>query len=169
MNNHAMLWAKRTTAVFEMHPDALVTDRYDDQYKHWLRQDHPFPIYMHDPQPEIPASTLYPRLPLEFLYKGGRHIRDFYTTTPPYCMALAWYLGYQRVEMYGIDLEKEERQAHRDSVFFWIGFLIARGVEIYTPEDCPLIDDYLYPINTPAPPKRVRLFKNASHPIRTNP
>jgi hypothetical protein len=160
MNNHAMLWNRRTTAVFEMHPDALVTTRdgYNEEYRVWLRQPHPFPIYMHDPQKEIPASIPYPRAPLEFLYRGARPVRNFYTTTPPYCLALAWYLGFHRVELYGIDLDHEERQAHRDSVFFWIGFLIGRGIEVYIPEECYLFDDYLYPINTPAPPKRVRLF-----------
>lgn len=159
MNNHAMLWEKRTTAVFEMHPDALTTDRdgYNDEYRAWLRQPHPFPIYMHDRHPEIPASVRFPYIPLTRLYKGELPIRDFYTTTPPYCLALAWHLGYERVELYGIDLDHEERQAHRDSVFFWIGYLLAKGIEIYVPEECPLVSEWLYPVNTPAPPKRQRL------------
>lgn len=160
MNNHAMLWEpKRVTAVFEMHPDALVTDRYTPEYKAWLRMRHNFPIYMHDALPEVPSSITFPRVPLLGLHKGERKIRNFYTTTPPYCLALAWLLGYSRVELYGIDLDKEERQAHRDSVFFWIGFLLAKGVDIYIPAECNLLDEWLYPINTPPPPKRVRIIR----------
>lgn len=159
MNNHAMLWSRRTTAVFEMHPDALTTDRYDSQYQQWLRQPHDFPIYMHQAIPEIPASVAYPLADIrhgKFVQKGSRTIRNFYTTTPPYCLALALSLGYSRVELYGVDLDHEERQAHRDSVFFWLGIMGALGVEIYIPDDCALMDEWLYPINTPPPPKRTR-------------
>jgi len=161
MNNHAMLWQRRTTAVFEMHPDALTTGRdgYNDEYRAWLRQPHPFPIYMHEAQIEVPASVTYPLDRIQdggFVQKGRVNIRHFYTTTAPYCLALALHLKYERVELYGIDLDHEERQAHRDSVFFWLGILGARGVEIYMPEDCALMDEWIYPVNTPAPPRRVR-------------
>jgi hypothetical protein len=158
MNNHAMLWQRRTTAVFEMHPDALTTDRYGEDYRTWLKQDHPFPIYMHDPHPEIPASVQYPRLPMIGIYKGRAPIRDFYTTTPPYCLALAYFLEYDRVELYGIDMDHEDRQAHRDSVFFWLGYLNAKGIEIYIPETSALMDPWLYPIDTPPPPRKRRLL-----------
>lgn len=157
MNNHAMLWNRRTTAVFEMHPDALTADRYDEQYRAWLRQPHPFPIYMHDVHPEIPASVQFPAVLLFNMHKGTRAIHHFFTTTTPYCLALALELGYTRVELYGLDMETEDRQAHRDSVFFWLGRLEAHGVDIYIPDECNLFDEWVYPINTPAPPKRVRL------------
>jgi len=157
MNNHAMLWQRRTTAVFEMHPDALVTDRYDQEYKDWLRQPHPFPIYMHKAQAAIPASVDYPFHEIhysQFVTKGERTIQHFYTTTVPYMLALALNHAYRRVELYGVDLDHEERQAHRDSVFFWMGILGAYGVDIYMPDNCALMDEWLYPINTPRPPKR---------------
>lgn len=159
MNNHAMLWKVTPAAMFEMHPDALTTARYDAEYRTWLKQPHDFPIYMHERQAEIPASVEYPLKEIRRYYgnvmeKGGHVIKDFYTTTPPYMLALALYLGYDRVELYGIDLDKEERQAHRDSVFYWIGYLRGVGVQVFIPEECVLADDALYPINTPPPVKR---------------
>jgi hypothetical protein len=160
MNNHAMLWEKRTTAVFEMHPDAAVTDRYTPEYRHWLQLPHKFPIYMHEALPAVPASITYPLAYMFYgreIQKGKRKVKHFYTTTPPYMLALALHLHYQRVELYGIDMENEERQAHRDSVFFWIGVLAASGVELYLPEESALMDEWLYPINTPPPPRKRRL------------
>jgi hypothetical protein len=160
MNNHALLWKKRTTAVFEMHPDALTAERYDEQYKDWLRQPHDFPIYMHEVVPEIPASKKFPgeKIFLHFfncIQKGDKYITDFYTTTPPYCMALAAHLGYTRVELYGIDMEHEERVQHRDSVFFWLGILTARGVQVYIPGSSTLMSQALYPFGLPTGSRRI--------------
>lgn len=150
MNNHPFLWQKRITALFEMHPDALTCDRYADDYKDWLRQRHDFPIYMHRVHLDIPNSVQFPREDIAhsrggLLQKGETFIQDFYTSTFPYCLALAHHLGYGRIELYGIDLDKEERIQHRDSVFFWLGILHAHNVEIVLPETTPLMSEALYP------------------------
>ena len=161
MNNHCLLWDWQPTAVFEMHPDALVTDRYSPEYRHWLRQPHTFPIYMHKADPDIPASVTYPRQEIyygQFVTKGDRKIADFYSTTVPYMLALALHQGYRRVELWGVDLKATARQAHRDCVFFWMGILGAYGVDIYIPEESLLMNDWLYPMLAPPPEKR-SLFK----------
>lgn len=161
MNNHCLLWDFEPGAVFEMHPDALTTPRYDDTYRAWLRQPHPFPIYMHEAHPEIPASVTFPRQQIRyghFVKKGREMIKDFYSTTVPYMLALALHQGFERVELWGVDLKSYARQAHRDCVFFWLGILGAHGVEIYMPEDSLLMNEWLYPMLAPPPEKR-RLFK----------
>lgn len=150
MNNHAFLWQKRITALFEMHPDVMETSRYTDPYKDWLKYHHDFPIYMHHVHPDIPNSVQFPREDIAhyrggLLQKGDQIIQDFYTSTFPYCLALALHLGYGRVELYGVDLDKEERIQHRDSVFFWLGILHANSVEIVIPKNTPLMSEALYP------------------------
>lgn len=154
MNNHPFLWKKRITALFEMHPDVLETNRYTDDYKAWLKQKHDFPIYMHHIHPDIPNSVQFPREDIAnfrggLFQKGDKFIQDFYTSTFPYCLALALHLGYSRIELYGVDLNKEERIQHRDSVFFWLGILQANHVEIVIPADSPLVDEALYPFRYP--------------------
>lgn len=151
MNNHAFLWNRRTTAVFEMHPDVLTAKRYSDEYKEWLRQIHTFPIYMHDTHPDIPSSIRYPREGISaifgrHLYKGVQAVRDFYTSTFPYALALALQHGYERIELYGVDLDKEERMQHRDCVFFWLGKATMLGVDISIPEECELYQEAVYPL-----------------------
>lgn len=149
MNNHPYLWQKRVTALFEMHPDALFTDRYTDDYKAWLRQRHDFPIYMHQVHPDIPNSVQFPREDIAhyrggLLQKGDTIIQDFYTETTPYMLALALHMGYQHIELYGIDMNKDY-QHYRDGIFFWLGILHAHNVEIILPENTPLLSETLYP------------------------
>ena len=161
MNNHCLLWDWEPTAVFEMHPDALTAARYGQEYHAWLQQPHPFPIYMHQADPAIPASVTFPRDEIhygQFVEKGGRTIENFYSTTVPYMLALALHQGYRRVELWGVDLKTSARQSHRDCVFFWLGILGAHGVDIYIPEDSLLMEEWLYPMLAPPPEKR-RLFK----------
>jgi len=151
MNNHAMLWNRRTTRVFEMHPDALHAKRYGDDYKEWLRQKHPFPITMHEAHEEIPNSVRFPREEIsqvfgKHLYKGTKAVRNYYTSTFPYTLALALHEGYKRIELYGVELDKKEEYVdHRDSVFFWIGKATAVGVDIFIDEKCVLYDETVYP------------------------
>jgi len=151
MNNHVLLWQKRTTGVFEMHPDAFNATIYNDEYKDWLRQPHDFPIFTHARTPDIPSSVPFPRAEIQKrwgvnLYKGSGRIENFYTSTFPYCLALALHVGYRDVEMYGVDLNKEERIQHRDAVFFWMGICLAHGMTITIPEQSPLMDEGLYPL-----------------------
>ena len=150
MNNHPFLWQKRVTALFEMHPYVMEASHYTDDYKEWLRTTHPFPIYMHRVHPDIPNSVQFPREDIAqrwggVIQKGDKFIQDFYTSTFPYCLALALHKGYTRVEFYGIDLNKEERVQHRDAVFYWMGIMGASGIEIVLPADTPLMEESLYP------------------------
>lgn len=150
MNNHPFLWQKRITALFEMHPDALTCERYADDYKQWLQQRHDFPIYMHHVHADIPNSVQFPREKIaqyrgNLFQKGGQFVKDFYAESSTYMMALALHLGYRRLELYGIDLNKLENKQRRDSVFFWLGILQANHMQIVIHEDSPLISEALYP------------------------
>ena len=52
-------WAWRVDAVFQMHLPVIYKSKYnrsDPYYWQWLQEDHPFPIYMHDVDPEVPAA-----------------------------------------------------------------------------------------------------------------
>jgi hypothetical protein len=149
MNNHPFLWQKPVTALFEMHPDVMETERYQPDYKEWLKQAHPFPIYMQQVHPDIPASVQYPFKEIQrkrkFIRKGTRYLHDFYTETTAYMLALAWYQGYTRIELHGIDLNKDH-QYRRDSVFFWLGFLNANNIAITIPTASPLMFEERYPV-----------------------
>jgi hypothetical protein len=139
----------RVDAAFEMHTDALVTDRYTPAigYVDWLRQPHKFPIWMHDSNPEIPSSCQFPRCAINALYsrnlwKGEREVQDFYTSSTPYAFALAIYRRYERIEIYGIDLAGAtgEYAKHSDCIFYWIGKATALGIDVVVHETSPLLE-----------------------------
>ncbi len=156
-NAHTLYKEKRLTAMFEMHPDWENAPRLNDvpgipEYREWLHQPHTFPIYMHGHDPRIPASVRYPKEKVEAIfrdtfYKGITEVKEFYTSTTPYAIALAILQGYKRIEIYGVELTQEtEYQEHRDSVFFWMGRASAMGARIIIHEDSKLYSRRLYPI-----------------------
>jgi len=140
-----------------MHPDWENAPRLEGvpgipEYRAWLRQTHDFPIYTHGVDRRIPASVAYPFEKIHHifrntLYKGENEVKNLYTSTTPYAIALAILQTYKRIELYGIELSQEtEYREHRDSVFFWIGRATAMGVQIRIHEDSKLYSPALYPI-----------------------
>ncbi len=146
----------RISAMFEMHPDWADSPRLNsvpgiEEYRKWIQLLHPFPVYMYNADPRIPSAVRYP---FEYiantfrrtLMKGENEVSDFYTSTTPYAIALAIYKGYERIELYGIELTQEtEYRDHRDSVFFWLGRATGLGVQVYTHEDSKLYRSARYP------------------------
>lgn len=155
-NDNAMT-LPRVEAMFEMHPDWDDTERLNgvpgiDEYRQWLRKPHPFPIYMHDRDPRVPASVDYPINAITFLFhktmwKGKHEIQHFYTSTTPEAIALAIHKVYERIELYGVELTQEFEYAnHRDSVFFWLGRATGAGIQVAIHEESKLYDSALYPL-----------------------
>ena len=144
---------KRLSALFELHPDALTCDRYDDGYRDFLRAPHPFPIYTHPDADisDIPAATPYPRDEINAVVKTGVFIGeqerlDFYTSSPAFALALAILKGYRRIELYGIEvnpLEGYRQQA--ECLYFWMGRASGMGIEISIPPQSRLFSDPTYP------------------------
>lgn len=150
VNNHALYAGRRFTAMFEMHPDALESDRYTQQYKDWLQEFHPFPIYTHGYMEKVPASVPYPQAQIQHtfgrnVFLGRVEITEWFSSTFPYMLALGIYKGYPRVELYGVDLYEESYQRYREHVFFWLGVASQLGITIITPEQSELLKPHLYP------------------------
>jgi hypothetical protein len=62
--------------------------------------------------------------------------------------ALALLEGYRRIEIYGFEMSDElEYEKQRPCGEFWIGMAMGMGVEIYTPDNCQLLNGELYGYN----------------------
>lgn len=148
-------WVKRCNGVLQMHDPVIwknPTNRNDPQHYAWLKQKHDFPIWMQDHYPEIPSSVRYP---LEAIVKEylpglvrGKHKKKqiyFFTSSCSYALALAIAQGYERIELYGIEMETDtEYKYQRDAVFFWIGVAIGHGIEVIVHEESGLFRSLLY-------------------------
>lgn len=140
-NDNAMtIPINRLSAVFEMHDDW--STRYEgitgcETYVPFLRQQHAFPIWMHTPSTEIPSSRRYPLIAMP---------RQFFQGTPAYAIALAIYLGYRQIELFGIEADRgTEYEASRDSLFYWMGRAEGAGILLLLHQENKLFDAPLYP------------------------
>lgn len=155
MTFHAMK-ARRCDAVLEMHPDVLTGNRWERYaetgvYRKWLRETKT-PVWMHEPLAEIPASVKYPRELIEdkfcgHMLKGGREIRSFFGGTASYGIGLGMFLGYERIELYGIELNsRPEYDDERDCLFWWVGRAAGLGVDVAVHAESGLFREIRYPV-----------------------
>jgi hypothetical protein len=133
----------RLDAVFEVHRREVWEKEITipvDEYLAWLKEPHPFPIYTREKQDYIASCEVLPlnlisERYLRHLFRGVSPIVRYYTTSIAYMLAMAIYLGYTRIEPYGIEMTAERYQYQRDSVFYWMGLANGNGVDVVVPEN----------------------------------
>lgn len=153
-NYYAYSGCPRVTGVFEMHPDALHCDRYDEGYLKWLGEEHDFPIWTHPMLNQWEGIPAAQRFPIEAIterfehgiWRGDEEVKDFYTSSPAFALALAMYQDYQRIEVYGIEMNPLTPYAQQANCwYFWMGKASALGYEIFIHPASRLFDEPLYP------------------------
>ena len=138
------------TAWFQLHPKWSFSKEHRWDHYGWLKQEHPFPIYMQRKYDDIPASAPFPlreiqRSLLGAMYRGEAAVEKAFTSTFSYQMALAVHLGFERIEVYGIELALEAEYVYqREAMAFWCGMANGRGIEVWIPEACGLLLAPLY-------------------------
>ena len=121
---------KRWDSALQMHIEevyASPTNWVNKDYWEWLQQDHGDKrIFMQEKDPRVPNAVRYPiegvraMLPPEYKY-----IRS----SPAYALALAIYLGYEYIELYGSELTSNTEYAFQaTNMAFWIGFCLGKGI-----------------------------------------
>lgn len=144
-----MDWCKRHTAVFEMHNPGFYKDPlYSPGWWDFLRVTSK-PVIMAFPDPEIQSAELYPletlcRDLLPNIKQGDEPLR-YFTSSPAYAIALAIYMGYDRIMLYGIELETNSEYVYqKPGVAWWLAYAAGRGIEVYLPENCATFKAQLY-------------------------
>lgn len=134
-------WCKRADVVFQLHASGIYRsqhNRSDPGYWTWLRQPHdPLVIYLQEADPDVPSSRRYPleevvgTLLPAFRQGVERNSKKYFTNTIAYALALAIYEGYERIEIYGVEMGSDtEYQYQRACVLFWVGVGLGRGIAI---------------------------------------
>ena len=93
----------------------------------WLQQDHgERRIFMQDVDPRVPNSVRYP---LEGVLSLVPY--KYLRSSPALALALAIYLGYRHIELYGSELSSNTEYTYQAINYaFWIGFAHGYGVEL---------------------------------------
>lgn len=157
----SLAWPKRVTAVFQMHkpfiwlseanrndPNPIDGEKYDEAIKRgakphreWMVEEHPdIEIYMQEKYDNVPASVVYPidelcAALLPNLYRLGSKRRKSlvkpFTNSVAYAIALAIFLEYEVIEIYGVEMESNTEWIYqRENVAFWTGLAVGRGIEV---------------------------------------
>lgn len=130
----------RINRLFEMHPierQASVDKReYAKPRAHykWLKANTNIPVYMMNKDWEVPACIRYPiekAMALTAHWKYSDDSAYSLRSSVDYMWALAVLEGFERVEIYGIELSSGTEYAYqRESYALWQGFALGRGIEV---------------------------------------
>ena len=123
-------WCKRADAVFQMHQPTIwraSTNRNDPKHYEWLQQQDNPTIWMIDQFEDVPKSEKYPlEEVLALVPRFG-----YFTSSVAYAIALAIYQQYDRIEVYGVEMETGTEYSHqRTGVAFWLGVAVGRGIDV---------------------------------------
>lgn len=135
-------WCKRWSACFQMHQPDIYRgiNTKDPHHWPWLQENHDKPIYMQAKDELVPDCRVYPLD--ELVQKTGI---KYFSATVCYALALAWHLGYGRVEVFGVELETQsEYISQADAFRFWVGFLKGAGIDVVLHSGSRLFEGKLY-------------------------
>lgn len=150
---HYYPWMKRWDRWFQMHDRKYFTRVHNvhgiAEHYPWLQEEHGKPIYMQHLYEEVPDSVEYPlgQIIERFFGKARKGEKKFkyFTSTMPFMMALALYEGFERIEVYGMEMSGEEEYVQqRPCGEFWLGVLLGMGVELYLPPNNQMLMGKLY-------------------------
>lgn len=99
-------------------------------------------IVMQKAWKDIPGSVAFPLKEATELFGLGY---PYFTSSVAMMLAYAYLVGYERVELYGFEMGTQtEYHYQRANGEFIMGFLKARGMEIYLPAECGILKGDLY-------------------------
>lgn len=149
-------WVKRWDADFQMHLPTVYRNPYnrtDPKHWEWLQQKHGKPIYMQAVDPNVPDSKAYPMEAIckRFLRNfvawepdGLKHLK-YFTSTIAMALALAAYQGYERIQVYGVEMASTTEYVYqRDCTAFWFGLLLGLGIQVELHSALGIFDQPIY-------------------------
>lgn len=147
-----MDWCKRADVVFEMHPAGEYTNPMAERSEYWhefLCKQTIATVYMQDTDPRVPSSQKYPFYGVVNKYlknfKRGEEVNKYFTSSPCYAIALALYLGYDTIDLYGIEMETNSEYIYqRDGIGLWLGIALGLGVTVNIPQNTTMFSAPLY-------------------------
>jgi hypothetical protein len=147
---HGQTGIGKASRWFQLHPKTEFTKTHRFNHKEWLESEHDFVIYMQRAYDNIHQSVPYPLKEIQDelltrMWKGEEIIQKVFGCSMAYAVSLALYEGFQRIELFGIELVLEGEWAYqRESMAYWLGKADGMGVEVWMPEQCELFKFPLY-------------------------
>lgn len=129
-----MEWCRRWSACFQLHKEEVYTSRQNVNnagHWDWLQQDHGAErvIWMQWEDPRVPNARRYPMEEIVATLPAAQPVDGevYLTSTVVMAVALALYLGYEYIEVYGVDLSSGTEYAYQQKGWlYWAG--VARAM-----------------------------------------
>jgi len=130
---------------FEIHPFECKNNLYSRRWKYDFRgqkvNDYiaglgklKCPVYMQQKWDIVPTSTEYPIK--DITEDFGR----YFTNTISYEIALAIYMQFKEIGIYGVDMAVDSEYHHqRPSCEFFLGIALGKGININIPDEADLV------------------------------
>jgi len=122
-------WCSYSTGIMQIHKPVIwrtTQNRNDPKHYEWLQNQDEVTVWMQEKYDDVPMSRRYPLDEIKAAYP-----RAYFTSSVAYAVALAVYLEYKRIEIYGVEMETQTEYGHqRNGVAYWIGFAEGKGIEV---------------------------------------
>ena len=147
---HGRSGLSRVSRWFDIHPKNWFMGNNRHGHRDWMEQEHPFPIYTQQVYDNVPNSVPYPLAEIQAklltrTWRNDRQIKKLFSSTVSYMVALALHEGFERIELFGIELVMTDEWAYqREALAYWLGKADGMGVEVWMPETCALFQIPLY-------------------------
>lgn len=99
-----------------------------------------FPIVMLFEDKRVPGTVQYPFVDImDSFGENRKHVR-YFTNSFGYMVALAIFMGYKEIAIYGFEMSSDEEYANqKPNAEFWIGIAIGRGIKLTLTEGTHLL------------------------------
>ena len=136
-------WCKRWDVSFQMHLPKLyksLENFSNKKHWEWLQQKRDKPIYMQEVDPEVPDSVKYPLESIQI-----RIPRAQLTSTPAMMLALGIFLGYERIETWGVTIISNTEYTYQAPGWrYWVGYADGYGVKLILHSGNEMFETKLY-------------------------
>jgi hypothetical protein len=101
-----------------------------------LYRDFGTPVILQAPHPDIPSSEAFPRTTLQQHFAINGKPCNYFTCSIAWQVALALYLGFDRIELWGFELKRySPYDTHRPCLSYWLDRAQHSGIDIFASPD----------------------------------
>lgn len=147
----------------DIHDDKTLDE--DKEHLEWLKQEHPFPIWMFNPRPEFPSAIPFPKEMLKERWAKFADKGQYFTNTVSWMVALAiseveWAIGDgAEIGIWGVDMATGDKGGgeysfQRPSCELWVGRAEGMGINLTIADASDLL-------------KTANVYGEEDNPIRT--
>jgi hypothetical protein len=129
----------RIDALFEMHQ--METWKQFAESLNLYNKDKTIPIFMIQANQQVNNSIAYPIREVQQMVADNMKLKKYFTSTISYMIAMAIWMGYKSIELYGVHMAADEERysLQRSCCETWLNYGFGKGVNYYVPDESSIM------------------------------